>query len=293
MAKRGRPAFKPTEKQRGVVEGMAAVGIPHLDICTAVGVSRPTLEKHFRDVVSLLKETYPQHTLVIRSVNLDFDKTLLQLAEQNGFRRLLSRPIYLIDTSTNKLDLFKDHRRDQKLLSNTKLSFGKQESISSDEAKRCIDLYNSLYLVKYTKLNPQLTQDWLIAAVETGFLSLHTLQDQEVIVGTVGYYLLEGAMTAPLLGYDTAVRTKPSIYRLLTALISREGLSKGMKMNRSAGADQFKLNRGAKPVLEYSLVLPAPRTKWFWGSFIWMVNLATKSFRKRGEGTSKELAPAF
>lgn len=58
--KRGRPPYKPTEKDRGIVEGMAASGIPHLDIAKTLGIARLTLEKHYREEldVSHIKANY-------------------------------------------------------------------------------------------------------------------------------------------------------------------------------------------------------------------------------------------
>lgn len=44
----GRPAFTPSTEQRKEVELMGRYGIPHEDIAVAVGLSLPTLYKHFR-----------------------------------------------------------------------------------------------------------------------------------------------------------------------------------------------------------------------------------------------------
>lgn len=44
---RGRPAFAPTAAQRRQVSIAAGGGMRHVDIATALGISRETLEKHF------------------------------------------------------------------------------------------------------------------------------------------------------------------------------------------------------------------------------------------------------
>lgn len=44
----GRPTFTPTTEQRKEVELLGRYGIPHEDIAVAVGISLPTLYKHFR-----------------------------------------------------------------------------------------------------------------------------------------------------------------------------------------------------------------------------------------------------
>lgn len=47
--KKGRPPFEPTDDQRRMVKGMAALGIPYKDIGYVLGVSEDTVEKYFRN----------------------------------------------------------------------------------------------------------------------------------------------------------------------------------------------------------------------------------------------------
>ncbi len=47
--KRGRPAFKPTQRVRNRVEIAAAAGISAAEIAAVLGISRATLEQHFVD----------------------------------------------------------------------------------------------------------------------------------------------------------------------------------------------------------------------------------------------------
>lgn len=46
---RGQPKFEPTEAERQLVESLAGLGVPHLDICLLVrdGIDRKTLERRF------------------------------------------------------------------------------------------------------------------------------------------------------------------------------------------------------------------------------------------------------
>jgi hypothetical protein len=49
MAARGRPAFHPTDRHRGQVDAMTRYGIPVAEIARVLGITKPTLFKHFRD----------------------------------------------------------------------------------------------------------------------------------------------------------------------------------------------------------------------------------------------------
>ena len=54
--KRGRPAFNPTEEQRGQVITMSSHGVPHRQQAPLIGCSSPkTLRTHFRDELNLGK----------------------------------------------------------------------------------------------------------------------------------------------------------------------------------------------------------------------------------------------
>jgi hypothetical protein len=53
MAKRGAPAFQPTDKQRGQVEAMARYGIPQEEAARVIGISKTTLRKHFEEELAV------------------------------------------------------------------------------------------------------------------------------------------------------------------------------------------------------------------------------------------------
>ena len=48
-SKGGRPAHKPTDAQRKMVESMSAYGVPQMDISKVIGIERSTLQKHYRE----------------------------------------------------------------------------------------------------------------------------------------------------------------------------------------------------------------------------------------------------
>jgi len=53
MAKRGRPPFQPTDKQRGQVEAMVRYGILVVEIARTLGITKPTLFRHFREELDI------------------------------------------------------------------------------------------------------------------------------------------------------------------------------------------------------------------------------------------------
>lgn len=53
ISKRGRPGFKPTAALRRKVAIAAGGGMSHEEIALGLGISRPTLEKHFEHELSV------------------------------------------------------------------------------------------------------------------------------------------------------------------------------------------------------------------------------------------------
>jgi DNA-binding NarL/FixJ family response regulator len=47
--KAGRPALKPSQRQRKLAEMCVAAGMSHVEIAAVLGISKPTLELHFAD----------------------------------------------------------------------------------------------------------------------------------------------------------------------------------------------------------------------------------------------------
>jgi len=119
-----------------------------------------------------------------------------------------------------------------------------------------INCYKMLYHEKYSKFNPDFTVDWFklyASCSNTGFI---WIKCQTLIVGIIGYYHVDGVLTTPLFGYNINFQTKNnySLYRALSALVHFECKKLNLIENRSGGCKDFKKQRGAIGVLEYSMV---------------------------------------
>ena len=62
-------------------------------------------------------------------------------------------------------------------------------------------------------------------------------------------------MTAPVVGYNTTLPQSLGLYRLLMATVFEEAMRTNLVVNLSAGAAQFKRQRGGRAEIEYSAVL--------------------------------------
>jgi hypothetical protein len=129
---------------------------------------------------------------------------------------------------------------------------------SAEDFHRCEQLYRLLYIDKYTSLNPQYSCHWLAAGQQHGWLKLIGLRNtQGKLEGVVGFFENDHIITAPIVGYNTALPAKEALYRLLTQLCLQRAIAHNKLLNFSSGAAEFKRLRGGVPAIEYTMVYVA------------------------------------
>jgi hypothetical protein len=208
-------------------------------------------------ITKLLIERFPHHAIGLRSLNYASNKALINQLRQAGYFLVASRQVYLFDATVDTPDFSKRHnvQIDFRELNKGAFSVIDGADLQPEDYPRLEELYNKLYLEKYSPLNPQFTADWMQRGQQQGWLKLSALKDCEgIIVGVVGFFSMGGVITAPIVGYDTGLPQHLGLYRLLTALCLKEAISRKLLLNFSSGAAHFKRLRGGVPQIEYSAV---------------------------------------
>jgi hypothetical protein len=206
-------------------------------------------------LTSMLQQRWPRHAIVFRSLNALTNGPLLTRLKEAGYLLLPGRQVYLC------LDLHAAHQKqnseiDRNLLTKkTGYRVVRDAELTSDDVPRIRELYDQLYLQKYSLHNPQFTEDLIRLWQRTGLMKLIGLRNSNGILdGIVGCLGMGKTMTTPLIGYDLALPRKLGLYRMLTALVFQEARETGRILNLSAGAAQFKRHRGGEAQIEYSAV---------------------------------------
>ena len=209
-----------------------------------LGELRHFLQKHFPDRAVVYRSICPQ-------VYPDWFAEL----KSSGFKVVFSRQVYLLDAPGGA------HRRKRALDIDSRLAAKQKhlhwtfiENPDDEQLTRILDLYNQLYLEKYARLNPQYTLAYLKNLTEGGLIQLKALWHESNIVAFTGYFILDGVMINPLIGYDRSYPQKEGLYRLLTMETMLEAEKRGMLLNMSSGAAHFKRLRGAEARLEFNMV---------------------------------------
>ena len=228
-----------------------------------------------------LLQHYPNHALVLRSLNHVTNAALIAQLLKLGFIAVPSRQVYLFDARQQApVPIFSkrhNNKLDTRLLRKTSLQQVDGDAFTDADFTRAEHLYQLLYLDKYSRLNPQYTAAWLRAGRDHGWLSLCGLRPSGgKLIGVVGWFELDGVISAPIVGYDTTADSRMGLYRLLTQLCLQRAARECKLLNFSSGAADFKRLRGGKSAIEYSLVyqrhLPLKQA-WTWRFLAWLLHL--------------------
>lgn len=200
-----------------------------------------------------LTHLYPKHILAMRSLTRRYNTELIEALLSAGWVLLPSRQIFLVDDVPRECSPRRDTKRDAALWERGAFSYVESSDVSEADAARIVEIYNLLYLDKYSRLNPHYTARFVDMTQRIGMIRYLILRDAEgVIQGFGGMYTSHGHATMPLIGYDTRMAREHGLYRLVFHAGLRFAASRGLHFNMSSGATSFKRSRGATAEMEFT-----------------------------------------
>lgn len=219
------------------------------------------------DQLSALSEAlpkwFPERVIVFRSVDARKNPHILDILKEKEYEMVLSRQVWYMDAE--EAGRTRQYKEDVRVLRKHGYEVVDGKEMSDAELARSLDLYNMLYLEKYSYFNPQFTFDFMKLARDNEILHLRALRRDGQINAMMGFFIRNGVMTQPLFGYDTSLPQEEGLYRLLTLITLQEGLQRNLLVHASGGVGKFKKVRGGKSVIEYNAVyhkhLPAWRQR--------------------------------
>ncbi len=216
----------------------------------------PTLtDAQIRESLTVLKKAFPRHAIVFRSVNEYTDKNLLEKLTKNGLKKIISRPLLMLDPSDKGYQKKRMFKMDEKLWKkNKQYHWTENHDLSPEEISRVRDLYEELYRVKYSDYNPEYSDRLIKAWLDTDFMEFKLLRQENKIVGVTAFLKRNGVLTTPFIGYDQEIPISEGLYRFLNLKLMEEAIKEGLILNMSSGAAHFKRLRGGTSTLEYNVV---------------------------------------
>lgn len=206
-----------------------------------------------------LRETlaarFPDHVTVIRSVDPWTCPALLDAVRADGWTLLPARQVWVTD------DLQRDWRprshtkADARALRRSGLVLERPARIAPHDAVRIAELYHQLYVARYSAINPRFSPAYIMLSAETGLLDYNLLRNAAgEVMAFAALRCAGGVGTVPLMGYDMARPQEEALYRIASYAAAELALERGLRFHGSAGASQFKRNRGARGQIEYMAV---------------------------------------
>jgi len=195
---------------------------------------------------------FPDRVIVFRSVDARKNPHLVEILKEKDYEMVLSRQVWYMDAE--EAGRTRQYKEDVRVLRKHGYEIVDGKELSDEELARSLDLYNMLYLEKYSYYNPQFTFEFMKLARDNEILHLRALRRDGQINAVMGFFIRNGAMTQPLFGYDTSLPQAEGLYRLLTLITLQEGLQRNLLVHASGGVGKFKRVRGGKSVIEYNAV---------------------------------------
>ncbi len=195
---------------------------------------------------------FPDRAIVFRSVDQKKNPHVYQTLEDLGYDLVLSRQVWYMDPVTSLKT--RQCKEDLRVLKKNGYKVVNGKDLSDEELHRAVELYELLYLQKYSYYNPQLTFEFLKLARDENILHMYGLKKDGLLNAVMGFFVRNGAMTQPLFGYDTSLPMEEGLYRLLTLITLQEGVKRGLLVHASGGVGKFKKVRGGESVTEYNAV---------------------------------------
>jgi hypothetical protein len=228
-------------------------------------------------ITQKLVSSFPNHAILFRSVTDHRPYGLKSSFDELDYHVLVSRQVYFFDPFTKDALRNQDLKRDIRLLDAS--GYEVIDRFSSEDIPRLVELYNMLYLDKYSMNNPQFNDQFVHLALQKKTLTIKGLKKGNCIDGVIGFFIRNGVMTTPFFGYDTTLPQETGLYRMLSAQLVREAQERKLLLHQSSGAASFKRTRKAYPIMEYTMAytkhLPPKRQK-VWSHLSWMMGRVAK-----------------
>ena len=210
------------------------------------------------DIARLIKDYltkhYPEHAILFRTIDQHTGGPCYDALKSSGFKFIPSRHIYL--TQGNDAAIFQTRvfKSDLKFLKESNCGIIKGQDIPESEISKIQDLYNSLYVDKYSSLSPQFTKHFIKLALDQQILHMQAIKQNDNLEGVVGHFCQNGVMISPFFGYDPIKSEKKGVYRILSTLLMIEAQKEQKVFNQGAGGSFYKKIRRANGLLEYNAV---------------------------------------
>lgn len=203
-----------------------------------------------------LVRRFPDHAILLKNVDPSEDPDWPSTLSQAGYVLMTSRQVYHFDGRSGEFRSRSTVKRDLKEFArDTRYRWVGPTELSAADAPRITELYQRLYLEKHSRLNTQYTESFVRRALREHWLEFHGIRRADgALMGAFGFFTLGQTTSVPFIGYDTCLPQEEALYRRLVSGMLQIIADREQHLNYSSGAGDFKLRRGAVPVIESNAI---------------------------------------
>jgi len=207
------------------------------------------------ELTDSLISKYSDHAIIFRSLNEVTNQKLIHKFKDSDYILASTRQVYIFDKALSDYSERHNYKIDKKLLETTAYQKVTESEIIPSDYTRIIELYNMLYINKYSQHNPKFTIKYLERIIEHPNFELEGFRGGDGVLDAVGgRFTIDGVTTLPIVGYDTTKSQKLGLYRLVLISSILYAEEYDYIFNASSGASGYKTLRGAQPYIEYSAI---------------------------------------
>lgn len=207
-------------------------------------------ERQVLEIRNLLLKQFPDHVICFHSVNHQENKELYLSLKKSRFEYLASRQVFYFNPEPAEVFSSRIFKSDLKLLKESGYEILENRDIPLDQAAKLLELYNQVYIEKHSKHHPYLNDRFIRLALSDETLQIRALRKEGKIDAMCGFYIRNGVMVSPFLGYDTSQKEK-SLYRLISTVLFLESKNRNLLFHLSAGASFYKKIRRGQQRIEF------------------------------------------
>ena len=223
----------------------------------------PEQLKRIPELCARVIKAQPHRFIFVRNVQVQHHADLLKQLKGFGFYALPARVVYEFDLRQGANKKSSQLMRDMKGREKLDLQCEILSKLTSEESQHLQMLYERIYILKHGPFNAKYTPCFFADMVNEARMTCLVMKNaQGRIQAFALLHQVGDTLTVPALGYDLGPGDL-GLYRALCVEIFRLTLRRGLLLNYSSGAGEFKRKRGGQPHLEYTLVKP-PQSYFPW-----------------------------
>ncbi|HYO72036.1 MAG TPA: GNAT family N-acetyltransferase [Archangium sp.] len=200
-----------------------------------------------------LRKRFPDHALIFKRGTAETAAAMASRRSGPRFHSIFNRQMYVWRYEPSRKAL-RDFKADRNLLNQHLGNLRRLTTAEPGLIERMRELYQSLYIDKYSSHNAFLTTAWFEEAFLRGLLEIYGIELEGRLSFFTTCFVAGDELICSMVGHDPEMSRKHGLYRAGMSHMMMLAEQRGLTLNLSSGAGQFKQKRGCTTLAEHELL---------------------------------------